>query len=193
MDSCIFWRLGFRQSSYSPYHTGPSAHRSVRLDTTADFLPCCCPRSPFGSGLGIRPRNIPPSSSPLRRGYDKAPRGASCYCPRFPFEARLGIGPRNLLPSSSRLNRGYNRAPRGAVPAQHRPRRDQQTRPPTTRFGQQATQRRQDRSISPRQSRIPHLAPQHQHLMPKHQDLGVLLRVGPDQQHKQPNIRSTAR
>ena len=30
----------------------------------------------FDSGLGIRSRNIPPSSSWLRRGYSKAPRGA---------------------------------------------------------------------------------------------------------------------
>src|SRR5579859_3322974 len=33
-------------------------------------------RSPFGSGLAIGPRNLPSSSSRLRRGYDKAPRGA---------------------------------------------------------------------------------------------------------------------
>src|SRR5579859_3528990 len=33
-------------------------------------------RSPFGSGLAIGPKNFPSSSSRLRRGYDKAPRGA---------------------------------------------------------------------------------------------------------------------
>src|SRR4029453_19033706 len=33
-------------------------------------------RSPHGSGLAIGPRNLPSSSSQLRRGYDKAPRGA---------------------------------------------------------------------------------------------------------------------
>jgi len=31
----------------------------------------------FDSGLGIRSRNIPPSSSRLNRGYSKAPRGAT--------------------------------------------------------------------------------------------------------------------
>src|SRR2546425_10040659 len=33
-------------------------------------------RSPFGSGLAIGPKNLPSSSSRLRRGYDKTPRGA---------------------------------------------------------------------------------------------------------------------
>src|SRR5205823_14728015 len=33
-------------------------------------------RSPFGSGLAIGPKSLPSSSSRLRRGYDKAPRGA---------------------------------------------------------------------------------------------------------------------
>jgi hypothetical protein len=37
MDSCIFWRLGFRQSSFHQYHAGPSVHRSLRLDAITDF------------------------------------------------------------------------------------------------------------------------------------------------------------
>jgi hypothetical protein len=47
-------------------------------------LICChaaVPVFPFGSRLGIRPRNNPPSSSPLNRGYDRAHRGASCSFP----------------------------------------------------------------------------------------------------------------
>ncbi len=47
-------------------------------------LICChaaVPVFPFGSRLGIRPRNVPPSSSPLNGGYDRALRGASCCCP----------------------------------------------------------------------------------------------------------------
>ena len=32
--------------------------------------------SPFGSGLAIGPKNLPLSSSRLRRGYNRAPRGA---------------------------------------------------------------------------------------------------------------------
>lgn len=42
MDHCIFWRLGFRQSSFHQYHAGPSVHRSIRLDTITDLLPGCC-------------------------------------------------------------------------------------------------------------------------------------------------------
>jgi hypothetical protein len=32
-----------KQSSHSPYRAGPPTPRSIRLDTTAGFLPCCCP------------------------------------------------------------------------------------------------------------------------------------------------------
>ena len=42
MNSCIFWRLGFRQSSFHQYHAGLSVHRSIRLDTITDLLPGCC-------------------------------------------------------------------------------------------------------------------------------------------------------
>src|SRR6266508_4715140 len=66
----------------SPYHAGPSARRSIRLDTTTDWLPCCVP---FVFRLqvrhrGIRPKNTPPNSSQLSWVYDRALRGASCYC-----------------------------------------------------------------------------------------------------------------
>ena len=42
MNSCIFWRSGFRQSSFHQYHAGLSVHRSIRLDTITDLLPGCC-------------------------------------------------------------------------------------------------------------------------------------------------------
>jgi hypothetical protein len=45
------------------------------------------PHHHFGSRLAIRPRNLPSSSSRLRRGYDKAPRGAVNFC-RFLTLAR---------------------------------------------------------------------------------------------------------
>ena len=37
---------------------------------------------PFGSRSAIRPKNLPPSPSRLRRGYREAPRGAP-ICPRY--------------------------------------------------------------------------------------------------------------
>jgi hypothetical protein len=41
------------------------------------------PHHRFGSRLAIRPRNLPSNSSRLRRGYDRAPRGAvSFYNPQ---------------------------------------------------------------------------------------------------------------
>jgi hypothetical protein len=38
------------------------------------------PHHHFGLRLAIRPRNLPSSSSRLRRGYDRAPRGAVSLC-----------------------------------------------------------------------------------------------------------------
>src|SRR5712671_6350446 len=46
-------------------------------------------RSPFGSGLAIGPRNLPSSSSRLRRGYDKAPHGAIPVVVQELFATRL--------------------------------------------------------------------------------------------------------
>ena len=45
------------------------------------------PHHHFGSRLAIRPGNLPSSSSRLRRGYDRAPRGAVNFC-RFLTLAR---------------------------------------------------------------------------------------------------------
>ena len=42
-----FWRLGFRQSSFRHIARIFPAHRPIRLGTTAGFLACCFPRSPF--------------------------------------------------------------------------------------------------------------------------------------------------
>src|SRR3989442_13367775 len=48
-------------------------------------------RSPHGSGLAIGPRNLPSSSSRLRRGYDKAPRGAIPVVVEEAFATRFDL------------------------------------------------------------------------------------------------------
>ena len=67
------------------------------------------PHHRFGSRLAIRPRNLPSSSSRLRRGYDRAPRGAVSFC-RFRTVAqsrsrvalKILCRSRRTLPSCSR-------------------------------------------------------------------------------------------
>src|SRR5512133_3207146 len=64
------------------------------------------PHHRFGSRLAIRPRNLPSNSSRLRRGYDRAPRGAVSFCrsltsARFPSRAALKILPRSRRTRSS--------------------------------------------------------------------------------------------
>src|SRR5262249_9912234 len=46
-EGCIFWGLGFRQSSCSPYRSGPAAPRSLYLDTATASIACSCPRVSF--------------------------------------------------------------------------------------------------------------------------------------------------
>ena len=75
MSLCIVWRLGFRQSSFRhitrvPRRPGPDTWARRRFAGMRLF------RSPLGSGLAIRPTNLPSSSSRLGRGYNRAPRGA---------------------------------------------------------------------------------------------------------------------
>src|SRR5216683_3719439 len=68
--------IGFKQIQLSPYHTGPADASVPAPGPDRRFSGMRLSRSPFGSGLAIGPRNLPSSSSRLRRGYDKAPRGA---------------------------------------------------------------------------------------------------------------------
>jgi len=68
---------GIQAIQLSPYHADPPARRSRRLDTTAGFLACYFPRSPFGSGSAIRSRDISSRPCPLRERYNAAPRGAA--------------------------------------------------------------------------------------------------------------------
>jgi hypothetical protein len=76
-DGCLRrLEIGIQAIQLSPYHAGLATHRLQRLSTIVAFLACSCPRHLSDQGKAIRPRNIPPSSSHLRWGYDQAPRGA---------------------------------------------------------------------------------------------------------------------
>src|SRR5712692_7684807 len=68
--------IGVQAVQLSPYHTGPADASVPAPGPDRRFAGMRLSRSPFGSGLAIGPRNLPSSSSRLRRGYDKAPRGA---------------------------------------------------------------------------------------------------------------------
>ena len=45
--SCTFWRLWYRQSSFSHAARVPQHARFIRLNTTVAFLACYGPPSPF--------------------------------------------------------------------------------------------------------------------------------------------------
>src|SRR6266581_4630414 len=68
--------IGVQAVQLSPYHAGPADASVPAPGPDRRFSGMRLSRSPFGSGLAIGPRNLPSSSSRLRRGYDKAPRGA---------------------------------------------------------------------------------------------------------------------
>src|SRR5438270_5732793 len=68
--------IGVQAVQLSPYHTGPADASVPAPGPDRRFSGRRLSRSPFGSRLAIGPRNLPSSSSRLRRGYDKAPRGA---------------------------------------------------------------------------------------------------------------------
>src|SRR5713101_6197396 len=68
--------IGVQAVQLSPYHTGPADASVPAPGPDRRFSGMRLSRSPFGSGLAIGPKNLPSSSSRLRRGYDKAPRGA---------------------------------------------------------------------------------------------------------------------
>src|SRR5438128_7656233 len=68
--------IGVQAVQLSPYHAGPADASVPAPGPDRRFSGMRLSRSPFGSGLAIGPRNLPSNSSRLRRGYDKAPRGA---------------------------------------------------------------------------------------------------------------------
>jgi hypothetical protein len=111
-DICIFWRLGFRQSSF--HLIARIARRAVPYAWTQPPLSwhALFPYCPFGLRSAIRFKNNPPSPSRLHREYNRAPRGAispyhadlparrpirldpaagflACYFPRLPFRGRV--------------------------------------------------------------------------------------------------------
>src|SRR6266852_5568287 len=76
--------IGVQAVQLSPYHTGPADASVPAPGPDRRFSGMRLSRSPFGSGLAIGPKNLPSSSSRLRRGYDKAPRGAIKVVHRHP-------------------------------------------------------------------------------------------------------------
>jgi hypothetical protein len=92
-DICIFWRLGFRQSSFHlitriARRAAPHAWTQPPLSWHALFPYC-----PFGLRLAIRFKNNPPSPSRLHREYNRAPRGAiSPYRADLPAHRPVRIG-----------------------------------------------------------------------------------------------------
>jgi hypothetical protein len=62
---------GIQAIQLSPYHADPPARRSRRLDTTAGFLACYFPRSPFGTRVSHQiPRPLL-SSLPTTRAIQR--------------------------------------------------------------------------------------------------------------------------
>jgi hypothetical protein len=92
-DICIFWRLGFRQSSFHliariARRAAPYAWTQPPLSWHALFPYC-----PFGLRLAIRFKNNPPSPSRLHREYNRAPRGAiSPYRAGLPAHRPIRLG-----------------------------------------------------------------------------------------------------
>jgi hypothetical protein len=70
------------------------------------------------------------------------------------------------------------------MPAQHRPRRDEE-RPLPRRSRQHAAERRQQHPIRLHQLRTSNLELQHQQLMTEQQDLDLLLPLRPQAEHRQ--------
>src|SRR6202521_2716767 len=81
--------IGVQAIQLSPYHTGPADASVPAPGPDRRFAGMRLSRSPHGSGLAIGPRNLPSSSSRLRRGYDKAPRGAIPVVMQELFATRL--------------------------------------------------------------------------------------------------------
>src|SRR5215211_6288062 len=68
--------IGLQVIQPLPYHAGPAAPRPPAPSGGHCFSDMLSFPPPFGLRLVIRPRNVPPNSSQLSRGYNDAPRGA---------------------------------------------------------------------------------------------------------------------
>ena len=110
MDHCIFWRLGFRQSSCSPYRAGPSVRRPIRLDPTTDFLPCCCPQyflSDQGQALGPRTSlQVPPHCVGDTTGRFVAHHALVPFTFRIQVSHQAHEPPSEFVPAAPGIQRG---------------------------------------------------------------------------------------
>ena len=139
MDICIVWRLGFRQCSF--HRIARIARRTAPYAWTQSPLSwhALVPQYPFEPRSAIRFKNLPPSSSRLRREYDRAPRGAISpyhadpparrsrppgHDRRFPgmrfspftlSDHGSAIRSRDISSRPCPLRERYNAAPRGAA------------------------------------------------------------------------------
>ena len=86
--------IGLQAIQLSPYSAGPAAPRTRTPGHDRRFPGMLWSPSPFGSRSAIRPKNLPPSSSQLRWGYNKAPRGAADLPPSGRYVALFTPSPR---------------------------------------------------------------------------------------------------
>jgi len=116
MDHCIFWRLGFRQSSFHQYHAGLSVHRSIRLDTITDLLPGCCSlclSTPGeASGPRIFLRILPGCAGDTSRRFVAH---HAIFPSRFPVQVSQATQepPSEFLPTASGIQRSASRRTQG--------------------------------------------------------------------------------
>jgi hypothetical protein len=96
MDHCIFWGLGFRQSSFC--HVARVPQRIAPYTWTRPLVGChaAFPLT-FRRQVRHQTQEYPPNSSPLSRGYGEAPRGAPCYVPANPFGFRVSHQAQGLI------------------------------------------------------------------------------------------------
>jgi hypothetical protein len=138
-EGCIFWGLGFRQSSYSPYRSDLAALRSLYLDTATASMACSCPRVSFRIQVSHRSRNVPPNSSQLSWEYNKALRGAGSFpSPVTVMAGTTALGLSRGLRTRPIRNRprtprwGQGRTQPGATPSTY-------VEPPSRAHSQRAT------------------------------------------------------
>src|SRR5437660_12914680 len=115
MGTFIFWRLGFKQSSLRHVTRVPQAP-SQTSEHDLWFPSMLLSPFPFGSRSAIGPRNLPSSSSRLRRGCNQAPRGAHLAFHLGPA-AQQRFGLRLVLGGAGRLDAVMMRADGDSPPA----------------------------------------------------------------------------
>jgi hypothetical protein len=144
-----------------------------RLGAGATPARCRIVHTVLAPTLPLYPRR---HSSPWIRRY---PRSGSPWPAAAP--ARGPPSPRPAGPAGAVGPAASDQVP---MPTQQRRRLDEQA--PPGRTGQQPRQPSQHRPVGPVDPRPGHLASQHRHLVAQHEQLGVLCRRTPRQQHKPP-------